>query len=338
MSGERPRLVRARALTGFTELVRAQGGDPATLLRRVGLQPTILDQPDATLRFDSAARLLERAARSLDLPDFGLRLSRYQDISVLGAVALLARHAATVGDALRGISRNFSYHIAAARIQLRDDERPAYAQFRYELEHDPALPRRQVVELSIAVAHGFLRLVTADAGKDWEVGFMHRQGQSLARYRRFFGCPVRFAAQADMVVFPARLLAVAIDAGNPQLRAAAERYVSNLIRRFPLDIGQQVEALVERQLVAGGSGIDRIAAQLGMHRRTLQRRLEAQGLHFEDIVDLVRRKRANQLLPHPAIPLSEVCHLLGYAEQSSFNRACRRWYGDTPLAARRRPH
>ncbi len=138
--------------------------------------------------------------------------------------------------------------------------------------------------------------------------------------------------------FPTRLLAVPIDAGSRELQAAAERYVSNLIRRFPLDIGQQVEALAERQLAVGGSGIDRIAAQLGMHRRTLQRRLEVQGLYFEDIVDLVRRKRADQLLPHAAIPLTEICQLLGYAEQSSFNRACRRWYGDTPLATRQRLH
>jgi hypothetical protein len=56
----------------------------------------------------------------------------------------------------------------------------------------------------------------------------------------------------------------------------------------------------------------------------------------QQIIDLVRRKRADELLPHSAIPLSEVCHLLGYSGQSSFNRACRRWYGRTPLTARRR--
>jgi AraC-like DNA-binding protein len=328
--------VRARALTGFAPLVRAQGGDPAALLRNVGLAPALLEAPDATLPLASLTRLFEHAARSLHLPDFGLRLSRYQDVSVLGAIALLARHAATVGDALHGISRNFAYHTASARVASAADERPGYTQLRFETDLDPAVPHRQGIELSIAVLHRFLRLVTADAGGDWQVGFMHGAGLPLARYRRFFGCPVGFATAADKVAFPARLLAVPIDAGNPQLQAAAERYVGNLIRRFPLDIGQQVQALVERQLAAGGSGIDRIAAQLGMHRRTLQRRLGAHGLHFEEIVDLVRRRRAEQLLPHAAIPLSEVCHLLGYAEQSSFNRACRRWYGRTPLAARQR--
>jgi AraC-like DNA-binding protein len=334
MREKRQRLVRARALMGFADLVRSRGGDIAPLFRYARLKLEVLDQPDATVPLRSVAHLFERAARALDMPDFGLQLSRYQDISVLGAIALIARHAATVGDALSGISRHFSFHIAAARIRLLEDARPGYSQFRYELDDDPSVPRRQAIELSIAVAHGFLRLATADSGKDWHVAFMHRAGLSPAEYRKFFGCTVGFGELADTVTFPTPLLAVAIDAGNERLQAAAERYVSNLIRRFPLDIGQQVEALVERQLGVGGSGIDRIASQLGMHRRTLQRRLEAQRLHFEDIVDLVRRKRADQLLPHAAFPLAEVCQLLGYSEQSSLNRACRRWYGNSPLALR----
>src|SRR5439155_13686002 len=126
-----------------------------------------------------------------------------------------------------------------------DDGRPGYTQLRYEMDYDPGVPRRQVIELSIAIAHDFLRLVTADSGKDWHVGFMHREELSLVRYRKFFGCSVAFAEDIDGVAFPTRLLAVTIDAGSQQLQMAAERYVSNLIRRFPLDIGQQVEALVE---------------------------------------------------------------------------------------------
>src|SRR5450432_2953369 len=120
MRGKRQIVVRARALMGFAELVKSQGGDAVVLLRRARLKPGILDEPDATLPLESVARLFEGAARSLDLPDFGLRLSRYQDISVLGVIALVARHAATVGDALSGVSRNFAYHMSSARIHLLD--------------------------------------------------------------------------------------------------------------------------------------------------------------------------------------------------------------------------
>lgn len=92
---------------------------------------------------------------------------------------------------------------------------------------------------------------------------------------------------------------------------------------------RNVKALVERQLGASGCGIERTAQQLGLHKRTLQRRLEAQGLHFEKVLDELRRERARELLPHRAILLNQMGQMLGYSEQSSFNRACRRWFGRT---------
>ena len=67
-----------------------------------------------------------------------------------------------------------------------------------------------------------------------------------------------------------------------------------------------------------------------MHERTLQRRLGAHGLYFEKVIDQLRRMRAADYLPHTALPLSQVAALLGYREQSSFNRACRRWFDATP--------
>jgi hypothetical protein len=40
--------VRAASLAGFEDLVRAQGGDPAAILRACGLVPTIWPTPSAT--------------------------------------------------------------------------------------------------------------------------------------------------------------------------------------------------------------------------------------------------------------------------------------------------
>lgn len=336
MSTRQPVLVRARALTGFAELVEALNGEPLKLLADAGIPASALNEPESTLPLESLARLLEDAATSLRAPDFGLQLAERQDISVVGAIALIARYAATVGDALRGVSRHLPYHTPGIRFQLVDDPRSGLTEFQYWMDVAAGVPRRQGVELSLAVVYAFMRLVTGDSGAGWRIDFRHPSGLSAARYRRRFGCQVRLGQEFDRLVFPTRLLEVSIDPGSAGLKAAAERYVGNLLRRYPLDIEQQVEALVERQLATRGCGIDRVASQLGMHRRTLQRRLESQGLQFEDIIDGLRRRRADQLLPHPVIPLTQVCELLGYAEQSSFNRACRRWYGATPQATRAR--
>jgi AraC-like DNA-binding protein len=72
-----------------------------------------------------------------------------------------------------------------------------------------------------------------------------------------------------------------------------------------------------------------------MHTRTLQRRLGEQGLFFEDIVDDVRRSRAEEYMRYGVIPLAEIAGLLGYSDQSSLNRSCVRWFGRTPAQLRR---
>ena len=334
MHAESQVLIRARALTGFADLVAEHGGDVRALLSRAGIAPGMLEKPDATLPLGRVATLVDAAAKSLRVPDFGLRLATHQDISVLGAVALIALHAATVGEALRGISRNLPYHTPGATLRLTDDARTGHTQLRYELNLEPCVPRRQVVELSYAVAIAFLRLVTGERGANWHVGFRHDKGLEPARYRKALGCPVQLGQDVDKLVFPTRLLDAPIDSGSAELQREAERFVSNVTRRFPLDVRHQVEALIERQLAAGGCNIALVAGQMGLHKRTLQRRLEAQGFHFEDIIDRLRRERANELLPHEAIPLTQVGELLGYSEQSSFIRACRRWFGRNPQAVR----
>ena len=143
-------------------------------------------------------------------------------------------------------------------------------------------------------------------------------------------------AQAhDELLFPTRLLAQRIDSNDAGLRQMAERFVGNEMRRFPLDIGRQVEVLVDRQLAAGGASIKLIAAQMGQHPRTLERRLRHRTWCSGDIVDRVRRTRASQYLSQSVIPLSQVAASLGYSSQTSLNRACLRWFGQTPNALRR---
>ena len=58
--------------------------------------------------------------------------------------------------------------------------------------------------------------------------------------------------------------------------------------------------------------------------------MSEQGLHFEDIVDRLRRERASEYLPYSAIPLAQVAALLGYSDQTALTRACRRWFGESP--------
>ncbi|CAE6817740.1 HTH-type transcriptional regulator VirS [Paraburkholderia nemoris] len=326
--------VRARTLTGFAELVNRHGGDPEAMMVSVGLHPQVLGTPDAMIPFVRAAALVDLAAEMLGLPDFGLRLSEYQDVSILGPIALAARYAANVRDALQVVGRLMPYHTPGTELSL-DSTASGTTCLRCALPGSEGLPARQVVELAYVLACKFLRMVTRDAGADWIVSFPHGRGTSLARYRKAFGCTVRFDQPVDALMFPSRLLDVVIDQADDELRRSAERYIANVMRRHPLDIGRQTAALVGRQLAGGQCSLELIARQLGLHKRTLQRRLGEQDLQFEDIVDGLRRERAIEYLSQSSIPLMNVAALLGYSDQAAFIRACRRWFGESPRHVRR---
>lgn len=330
-------LIRARALTGLATVVERQGGDLDALLSQVGIPASALTVPEAPLLLARVMVLFEEAAQQLKLPDFGLQLSLLQDINVLGAVALFARHSATLGDALVAIARNLPYHSPGVQLHLEaDPERISYSRLRLTLDPGVTLPRRQSVELAFGIAQHFLTMASGRPGADWQLSLSHEEGLDAAHYGRYFSGPVLLRQRQDALSFPTSLLGTALSPDTGALHDAAQRYVSNVMHRFPLDITRQVEALVDRQLAAGGGSLVQVARELGLHERTLQRRLKEQGVYFEDLVDGLRRNRAEEFLAYPAIPLAQVAALLGYSEQSSFIRVCKRWFGATPQVFRTR--
>jgi AraC-like DNA-binding protein len=74
-----------------------------------------------------------------------------------------------------------------------------------------------------------------------------------------------------------------------------------------------------------------------MHRRTLNRRLRAQGTTLHRLVEETRFEIARQLVENTRIPLTEVAAILAYADASAFTRAFRRWTGTAPNRWRSAP-
>ncbi len=66
--------------------------------------------------------------------------------------------------------------------------------------------------------------------------------------------------------------------------------------------------------------------------RTFQRRLSKEQISFKDLLDAYRHALALKMLVRPDTAMTKIAYALGYNEQSSFNRAFKRWTGETPTA------
>ena len=93
-------LVRARGLTGFSECVRAHGGDPEKILELAGLKSRELKDPLRWISFAAVLRAYQLASHLLREPAFGIRLVEFRDFTFLGPLLLVARHAETLRSRL----------------------------------------------------------------------------------------------------------------------------------------------------------------------------------------------------------------------------------------------
>lgn len=70
-----------------------------------------------------------------------------------------------------------------------------------------------------------------------------------------------------------------------------------------------------------------IADELAISPTTLRRRLRADELNYQDLLDRIRQHRCMKMLEGRWLPGKSVAWELGYMEVNSFYRAFRRWTG-----------
>ena len=98
----------------------------------------------------------------------------------------------------------------------------------------------------------------------------------------------------------------------------------------------EVERRLESVLDTGEVGIARIARDLGYSRQTLYRRLKAEGVTYERVLDGLRRRLALRLIREQGLPVKEAAYRLGFSDPAAFSRAFKRWTGSSPGEMRTR--
>jgi AraC-like DNA-binding protein len=99
----------------------------------------------------------------------------------------------------------------------------------------------------------------------------------------------------------------------------------------------RVESLLMPILHTGDASVDRIAGKLGFSRQTLFRRLRAEGVTFERVLDELRHTLALHYLQGQRVSVNETAYLVGFSDPAAFSRAFKRWTGSRPHSMRRKP-
>jgi AraC-like DNA-binding protein len=310
------------------------GIDTARILEAAGVTREVVDDPDARLAVHQAKTLWAVAYEVSGDPELALHAAEALPFGAYKVVDYLAAAAPSVGEALQSISRYFPLINTAVELPIETDGDRRHLCVRGA---DPAVLTRAYVEYTLAAVYLRTRDATGTGFALDGVDIAFPAPASTAEHARIFGCPVRFSAADNRMTLSRAAWETATERADRSLFQVLDDHAELLLQRLPDSVGllSEVCAAISAELRGGDPALEHVASKLAMSERTLQRRLQDLGASYSDLLDEMRRAAATVYLADRDLSLGEVGYLLGFAEQSSFTRAFRRWTGQTPTEYRR---
>jgi AraC-like DNA-binding protein len=233
-----------------------------------------------------------------------------------------------VAEALQALGRHLHVHDRAAVVTL--EAGGASCRLAYLITVADVDMLDQIYGVAALAGVHIMRALCGPAWRPQEVCLPFKPPRNAAPLRQALGAPLRFGAQRMELVFPATDLARPLAMADALLHRMMSERIAELETMAPPSLADEVRQLL-RTLVFTTACTPRVVGlRLGVHVRTLNRRLAEQGTSVSALRDEVRRDTACQLLAQGGKPAGEVGRLLGYSEPAAFTRAFRRWTGLGP--------
>ncbi len=329
----------ARVLQPLAVVLRQRGVDVGEFLAGFNLTEQCLSEsfkriPEVTVR-----DLWCEAVRHTNDEALGLKVGRRADPLAFGVIGYVLSNAATVGQAFQLLERfNRLVFDETLLYPERNPEGLGILHFRRDPKADPELNRPMVEYLmaSLLRLSGFL-VGGEDLGPRYlqRITFRHSQPAESVMdiYREIFGkAELLFEHFETSITFGSEFLNLPVAYGDPQMLELMKNQADRQLRALAKegDIVARVRESTRRRLLGKSPTVSEVAADCGLSRATLQRRLTEAGTSFQQLLDEVRFDTARELLEDTENSLNEIAFMLGYGEVSAFHHAFRRWSGTTP--------
>jgi AraC-like DNA-binding protein len=311
------------------------GLDTAQILAAARLDRATVQDPDARIPLEQVDAVWRKAYELANDPNLALHAIEVLPFGAYRVIDFIASSAPTVGAALAKVSDYFPIINDVVRLPYAVGDR--HVTFGAEAPSRPSTITRPYAEYVLAAVFLRTRVATNQPFPLMRVEFSHPRPTDIREHERIFECPIRFGAETCRMVIARDVWDTPRTGSDPNLFAVLDTHARMLLHQLPspADVVGRVCEAIEAELRGGDPRLESIARRLAMSPRTLQRRLRDRGVLFNDLLDAMRFRAAKSYLAQRDVAGTEVAYLLGFAEQSSFNRAFKRWSGRTPTEYRR---
>ncbi len=331
--------IAAAFARAFLDFAVARGAGRQSLIERSHIRPDDLTEEDNRVPLANYIELMKAGIQLCHEPALALLFGeevRLPDISIVG---LLGR-AETAEDARRLATRYSRLAIDdgeaehSAPLEFVREDRNVWVKFNSAL----------YIENPLLTESAFARCMSGRGGcgevrddrSRWPCplafSFTHEEPSYRARYDRIFRVPLIFGSDKNAILFGEELLSVRLPPTNRYVSRLLVQQAETLLTRLDSSKSMRgrVESLLLPMLPTGGASVEIIAGKLGVSRQTLFRKLKAEGVTFEKVLDEMRHKLALHYLNDKKISVNETAYLVGFSDAAAFSRAFKRWTGSSP--------
>lgn len=324
-----PLTVSATVLAQMFLYLDALRVDIDAFLRSLDIEPQAVRSPDAYIPVETYLRIQDAAAEYVNDPYFGLHTGEFAQSGSWSILGYLMMNCKTLGEAFEksGRYQRIIGNMIDARVELGLGKvRAVY----FTPPHAPPMSRH-CFEATFSSSVRLARTLSGLPLNPLEVTFIYPEPESRAEYERIFQCPVRFGQRDNSMTLDMRMGNLPIRMANPALLEHFEKYAQDFIAQMERNDAttQAVTRIILARLDDESLSIEKVAREMAVSVRTLQNRLEAEGVVFSDLLREIRHRLARQYL-RENYSVEQITYLLGFSEPSVFRKAFKKWSGVTP--------
>jgi AraC-like DNA-binding protein len=305
-----------------------------SVLRRVGLTPEVIADPEERLSVRSQITLLDEAAIILKDDCLGFTLAREFEPREIGLLYYVMASSQTLGDALKRVARYSQITNEALVVRYQEGNRLI---INLSYSGVPRHSDRHQIEFCMFAVLRICRVLTGRRLIPQHFSISHHRSGAISEMARFVGTKLEFGADADEFTLGVDARELPLIHSDPYLNDVLLKYCEAALADRRADTSQlrtRVENAISSVLPHGKVLMGDVARSVGMSERTLARKLSDEGLNFTEIHQQLRRDLAVRYLHDRKLHVSKIAWLLGFQEVSAFTHAFKRWTGKTPSQMR----
>lgn len=311
-----------------------QGTSLAELFTSAGLDPAMLDDPDAGVTGTQLIVLIQTVMRQIGDEFIGLASAGR---SKPGTFAMMAYAVINCVNLEKAIRRSVAFYElfetpVTTRFEVINNEGHVY----FDVHQDPEFSVT-VYEVMVFVSVRFWSWLVGRRLDPLVIEFAFDPPAGMQDFQQLFRCPVNYGMEANMIRFPAAWLTLPLAQNSLSLSHFLKDSLARIIggQARPERLTDRIRSLLGREYGNQFPELTDICARLNLTPQTLRRRLKDEGTSYQVIKDQMREEAARFYLAKPLLSIDEIALMMGYSEASAFHRAFKQWTGMTPAACRR---